>query len=237
MKILLANGDSHTSGGYPGNKKPHNKDYVWAKHLAENWGAKYYNIANHGAGTEEISMSTIICASRLVNDNIKPEEIFVSVLWGIDNRKYQFWNGEFHQSYCNEATWDPTEEVKQYVNYKTQLETGGYDLYKDLYNIYTTAVTLERYGIGYCFMNTKPFKDPSDPKIKNLYDMMLNLYGSRVDDHIGFNKLEDSFEGYLTDKVAPIAMGGREKITPYWGEDGHKIWKEFVNDRMGHQRK
>jgi hypothetical protein len=234
MKILLANGDSHTSGGYPGSINPHNKDIVWAKHLAEDNGFKYFNVASHGAGTEEVSMSTIICASSLIEQHKEnPNDIFVCVLWGVDNRKYQFWNGSYHQSFCNEATWEPSSTVKDYVKYKTMVEDDGYDLYKDLYHIYTTAITLERYGIKYLFMNTKPFKEPTDNKIKNLYKNIYNLYGERVNNHLGFHNNEESFEGYLIDRCEPRALGGLEKKTPYWGEDGHKMWKEFINGRMG----
>jgi hypothetical protein len=82
-------------------------------------------------------------------------------------------------------------------------------------------------------MNTKPFKEPVDEQINKLYRNIYALYGKRVENHLGFHNIEDSFEGYLTQKCKPIAMGGVEKITPYWGEDGHIMWKDFINGRVG----
>jgi hypothetical protein len=234
MKILLANGDSHTSGSYPGSTTPHNKDSVWAKFLADELNLKYLNISTAGAGTEEISMSTITSVHTLVEQHkVDPADILVCVLWGIDNRKYQFWNGEHHQSYCLEATWDAPETVKDYVESRTKLETNGYDAFKDLYNIYLTAIALERYNVQYLFMNTKPFVEPSEEKIKNLYGNILYLYGDRINYHFGFNNFDESFDGFLSQNATPMVMSGPEKKMPYWDVSAQKLWKEFIHGRMG----
>ena len=234
MKILPANGDSHTSGSYPGSKTFFNKDAVWAKYLADDLNAQYLNISNAGAGTEEVFVSTITCVHSLIEfDKINPQNLFVCILWGIDNRKYQFWNGEQHQSYCLEASWEPPAGVKEYVSARTQIESNGYDSYKDLYNIYVTAVALERYGIPYLFMNNKPFKQPADKNISDLYENVLSLYGNRADRHIGFYNKEESFDGYLYDRVEPMVMSGPENKMAYWTTDGHKLWKEFIHGKLG----
>jgi hypothetical protein len=230
MKLLLASGDSHTCGAYPNSPLPLNGDKVWARHLSDKLNLKYLNVAKPGAGTEEISMNTIMCSHNLINKyKENPQDIFVCVLWSVNNGKYLYWDGNEHRSYSTGSTTDPSEDVKQFVEIKTKLDSGGYSSYRDLYNIYTTAIALEKYGIPYLFLNNTELCPPTNPKLLDLWNVLVSLYGNRADKHLGLFNKQESFGYYLNQRCTPLATGNNYV---YWGDEAHKIYANYVLSRI-----
>ena len=231
MKILLASGDHHTSGSNPYSNVEFDGSHVWAKYISRELGLKYLNVAKPGAGTEEVSMHTIMCVHNLLNKyNEDPSNIFVAVLWGVNNNKHLFWDGEDFRSYGIGSTIEVSEDVKKFVEYKTKVDSGGYDSYRDLYNIYVTAIALERYNIKYQFMNTSAIKQPEDEKLTGLFNVIRRLYGERAEKHYGLFNDADSFDGYLKTVAEPIAYGANNY--PYWGAESHEKYANFILERL-----
>lgn len=231
MKILLASGDHHTCGSNPISKVTFNGDKVWAKYLSDSLNYKYLNIAKPGAGTEEVAMNTIMCAHNLIEKHKEdPANIFVVVLWGVNNKKHLYWTGDEHRSYGIGSTMEVSNDVKQFVEHKTKLDSGGYDVYKDFYNIYTTAIALERYNIKYQFLNTSTLRKPIDKKVLEVFNVVSGLYGNRAEKHLGLYNDVESFDSYVKERATPLASGANSY--PYWGEDAHKIYSNYVLSKV-----
>lgn len=231
MKILLASGDSHTTGSYPNSPIPLNGDNVWAKHISDKLNLKYLNVARPGAGTEEISLNTIMCAHNLVKKyKENPQDIFVVVLWAVNNNKYMYWTGSEHKSYGIGSTMETPEDAKKFVEYKTKLDSDNYDSYRDYQVIYNTAIALERFEIPYLFCNTSALIKPTNPKLLQLWSLVNTLYGDRADRHVGLHNTDESFDTYLKSRAEPIAYGVNNHA--YWGTDAHKLYAEFLLEKI-----
>jgi len=233
MKVLVANGCSHTAGT---NVNPDNlffcHEVAWPRWVADHFGYKYINLADGGNGSEQISRTTILSVSNMLKQGASSKDLEVVISWsGFD--RYEFWSpkAKKHMSVSLGSAMmshvDPT--VKQYVEARSLIEFEDYSNYKNLYHMYVTALFLESKGIKYYFANgVRPFKHPSQfreyRELKNDYISLLGLYGdSRIEKHLGFFDKSVTFKNYLKD--IPCTPYGDKQ---HWGEDGQKKYADLI---------
>jgi hypothetical protein len=248
MKFLLANGCSHTagsdikpSGGFKLGQPWGDPTEAWPRWVADHFGITNFNIAVPGSSNEQISRSTIMHVSELVELNqVDPKDLIVCIMWSGFNR-YEYWCPDqyMHKSTNlvmlekNKPWWrqignrQPSALVKDYIKLKSLIEDEYYCYYKNLYHMYNTAIFLESKGIEYYFSNgINHFISVNNMKthdnLKHLYHDMLLFYGEkRIDKHLGFFKYEMTFGKYLKDKGIPTI-----NEHSHWGTDGQK---EYAN--------
>jgi hypothetical protein len=238
MKLLIANGCSHTAGS---DIDPNNLRYcaksAWPKFVADHYGINWINMAEGGSGNEQISRSTILNISRLIDiDKFDPKDLIVTILWsGFD--RYEYWS-ERHQMFrsfsmsANVPHYDPGPYIRKYVELRSLVETENYSYYKNLYYMYVTAKFLESYGIKYYFANGLstfiPLNEFNDtPELTREYQNMLILYGqTRINNHLGFFNNSELFKSYLKD--IPYSPYGQY----HWGEEGQKKYAEYFIEHM-----
>jgi hypothetical protein len=247
MKILLANGCSNTAGSEINeNNVRYCPESAWPNWVAKKLNVNWVNIAEPGSGNEQISRSTILSVSNLIDiDKFNPNNLIVCILWsGFD--RYEFWSEDKDnfRSFSMSAPGKyspPSDIVKKYIEYRSLVETTEYSYYKNLYYIYITAKFLESYKIKYYFANCmNTFVDPNSLKctdnFKNNYNNLLNLYGQgRIENHYGFFDQSKTFLYLLKDTPrSPIGTGF------HWGELGQKEYAKYfikhmeeVDGRMG----
>ena len=129
---LIANGCSHTSGAeieYLKQDSCYSK--AWPQHLADKLNLESINLARSGASNKRVIRTTIDYIGNLFLKGVKPEQIFVIILWPGSYRteiyKEMFLENPIWQG------WVP-------------LVVGNYKLYKkiyprDVYNYYKAWVT------------------------------------------------------------------------------------------------
>jgi hypothetical protein len=233
MKLLLANGCSHTAGS---DIDPENMRYcaekAWPRYVADHFKIPYVNIAEGGSGNEQINRSTILTISNLIDiDEFDPKNLIVNILWsGFD--RYEYWSDQHQQirSFALSSTrspYNPGEIVKKYIEYRSLVEPEHYSFYKNLYYIYNTAKFLESYGIKYYFAcGLNSFQHPSEIqngiKLKEMYCNLLELYGDRIDKHLAFFDNSKSFRTYLQD--VPRSKYG---MGTHWDDIGQQKYAEF----------
>lgn len=235
MKILLASGCSNTAGT---DIDPSNllkcAEEAWPRWVADHYKIPYVNIAEIGAGNEQISRSIITTVSNLIElDNFPADNIIVAVCWsGFD--RYEYWDSDKnkHRSYALSSTTvvnPPPAIIKKYIEMRSLMEPEDYSNYKNLFYIYTTAKILESYGVKYYFSNClNTFAIPqnlnSSKELKEMYLNMLNLYGSRMKRHFGFFNREETFFSILQPiPRSPYGNGW------HWGREGQQFYaKKFI---------
>jgi len=228
--IIFANGDSHTVATNPIGTSFYNYDIAWPRWIAEEFKLDYINIAEPGSGNEQISRSTIIKVGSLIKQ-VNPKDILVTILWA-GWKRYEFWNDveSKHQSLSLKSKWKPKQEIVDYVEKRSIVDSDNYTYYKDLFHIYNTAIALESYGVNYVFCNANrcmltPEEFVDSPELNYEYQQLYNLYGDRKNNHIGFHNKQETFQEYLKD--FPTVVDG-----PYWGVEGHKAYANFVQKRL-----
>ena len=236
-KILIANGCSFTAGhGIDPNNFEECKEAAWPRWVADHYNYNWANMAVGSSGNEQISRSTIITISNLIEvDNFNPEDIVVCILWsGFD--RYEYWSNEqgrhFSLSLNHKALGSFEYEAKKYVEAKSVIEPYDYSNYKNLYYIYTLAKFLESYKIKYYFANaisefTQLEKFESHPQLKTEYSNLLNLYGNRKNNHLGFFDKEKLYTRILKDM--PRTPDGS-----HWDVDGQKKYAMHFIENMEH---
>jgi hypothetical protein len=237
MKTLIANGCSHTAGTEtnPDNVKQC-PERAWAKFVADHYTLGYINLAEPGAGNEQISRSTILFISNLIdNKGVDPKDLVVTILWSGFNR-YEYWSEQFKKIKSFALTtamgFDPGETVRKYIEYRSLVEPKNYSYYKNLYYVFTTAKFLEGLGIKYYFANgLESFLHPGhieDKEIKEIYCEMLDLYGGkRIDNHLAFFDNNNAFRSYL--QSTPRSEYGNKT---HWDMVGQKKYAEFFIKHM-----
>lgn len=238
MKILLANGCSHTAGSDidPDNMRSC-AEQAWPRWVADHYKIPYVNIAEGGSGNEQISRSTILTISNLIDiDKVNPKDLIVTICWsGFD--RYEYWS-EDHQQIRSfalssvKSPYNPGELVKKYIEYRSLVEPENYSNYKNLYYIYNTAKFLELNNIKYYFSSAlnsfiPPAQLESGSKIKEMYQNILNLYGKRIDNHLGFFDNRKTFRTYLQD--VPRSEYG---MGTHWGTEGQQKYANFFIEHM-----
>jgi hypothetical protein len=228
---LLANGCSHTAGTeIDPNHIPKCVEEAWPRWVADHYNIPYINIAQGGAGNEEISRSTIHKVSTLIErDNTNPSELIVVICWsGFD--RYEFWDTDrnVHRS-ISIGYRNPSFIAKKYAEIRSLMEPENWSNYKNLYYVYITSKFLESYGIKYYFSNairsfTYPAIFEAHPNLKEDYIDMLSMYGTRIDNHMGFFDNKQIFNALL-EHLPRSGLGGNF----HWGRDGQQLYaKHFI---------
>lgn len=245
MKLFLANGCSHTAGtDINPNKLNSCAEEAWPRWVADHYNIPYVNIAEVGSGNEQISRSTFITISNIIElDNVNPKNLIVGICWsGFD--RYEYWDSENnkHKSFALSSTSvvnPPKDIVKRYIETRSLIEPEEYSNYKNLYYMIQTAKFLESYGIKYYFSNClNSFDNPSNissEQLKNEYINLLNLYGDRIDNHLGFFDNSQTLRTLLQPiKYSPYGNGY------HWGREGQQLYANYfikhmeeVDGRMG----
>jgi hypothetical protein len=243
-KILIANGCSFTAGhGIDPNNFEECREAAWPRWVADHYNYNWVNMAVGSSGNEQMSRSTIITISNLIEvDKCNPEDIIVCILWSGFNR-YEYWSNQqghhFSLSLNHKKLGSFEYEAKKYVEAKSVIEPDNYSNYKNLYYIYTLAKFLESYNIKYYFANainefTQLHEFEGHPNLKHEYSNLLNLYGNRKENHLGFFDKHKLYDNILKDM--PRTIDGS-----HWGIDGQKKYAmhfienmEIVNANSGH---
>lgn len=238
MKILLANGCSHTAGvDIDPNKLQKCPELTWPRWVADHYNWQYINIAMGGSGNEQISRSTIVAIGNMIELEKKdPKDIVVAICWSGFNR-YEYWHSEDqkHKSFSlmvAKSPYVPAEKYLRYIEARTMVEPEEYSYYKNLYYMYTLVKVLESYGVEYYFANClQTFIIPKDFKgsdnLRSEYYNLLSLYGSNIDKHLGFFDRSNILTEYL--KSTPKSPYG---LGMHWGEEGQKKYAELFIQHM-----
>jgi hypothetical protein len=228
--LIFANGDSHTAATNPNGTTFHNYDIAWPRWIAEQFKLDYINVSEPSSGNEQISRSTIIQIGSLIKE-VNPKDVLVTLMWA-GWKRYEFWSVDElrHQSISLKTKWKPRQEVIDYVEKRSILESDNYTHYKDLFYMYNTAVALESYGVNYIFCNANrcmltPEEFVDSPELCNEYQQLYNLYGERKNNHIGFHDKQETFQEYV--REFPTVANG-----PYWGVDANKAFAKLVQKRL-----
>jgi hypothetical protein len=246
MKILIANGCSHTAGS---DIDPENKfkcpESAWPRWVADHYNIPYLNIAAGSSGNEQICRSSIISISNIIENEklYETSDIIVCILWsGFD--RYEYWSNYqgCHRSMSLTSTYkvsgDFLYEVGKYIESRSLIEPESYSNYKNLYHMYVLAKFLESYNIKYYFGNAlKHFTPVSEFKahvnLKYEYSNLLELYGNRKQNHLGFFDEDNTYKYILRDM--PHTPDG-----VHWGIEGQQFYAnhfikhmEEVDGRMG----
>lgn len=233
MKILLANGCSHTAGvDIDPNKLHRCPELTWPRWVSDHYGYQYVNIAMGGAGNEQISRSTIVAIGNMIELEKKdPKDIVVAICWSGFNR-YEYWHAEDqkHKSFSlniAKSPYTPEEIYLKYIQARSMVETEDYANYKNLYYMHTLAKVLESYGVEYYFANClQTFTQPRDFKgsnnLRSEYYNLLELYGNKIPKHLAFFEKEKTFFEHL--QGTPKSPHG---LGMHWGEEGQKKYAEL----------
>jgi hypothetical protein len=213
----------------------HCPELTWPRWVSDHYGINYVNIAQGGAGNEQIARSTTLKVSRLIDiEKVDPKDFMVCVLWsGFD--RYEYWDKEKdqHRSFSPhnmKAPWQPEETVRRYTQLRSLIEDEEYSNYKNLYYMYTLVKVLEGYGVEYFFGNSLNIFKPLDrivasENFKKQYAGLLELYGNRINRHLGFSDVRYSYRKYLTDirpsEKSPLGSGS------HFSEEGQKRYAEL----------
>ena len=232
-KIFLSNGCSHTAGSeIDPNSLRTCKEKAWPRFVAEHYGMNSVNIAEGGSGNEQISRSTMLNVISAIDQYGKdPNDIVVGILWsGFD--RYEYWSPKHqeHRSFTmnvKKTPYTPEDVVIQYVEARSLVETKNYSNYKNLYYMLTTAKLLESYNIKYFFANglqsfTNPKEFNDSTQMREAYFNIINLYGSMVDNHLGFYNKDQLFKNYLKDTPKSNLGTGS-----HWDEVGQEKYADY----------
>lgn len=236
MKFLLANGCSHTIGcELDPNDMQRCPELTWPRWVADHYGIDYVNIASGGAGNEQITRTTILKTTKLIEtDKVDPKDFMVCILWsGFD--RYEYWDKQKdgHRSFSPhnlKSPWQPEETVRRYAELRSLIEDEDYSHYKNLYYMFNLAKVLEGYGVEYHFGNALNIFKPLDriggsDNFKKQYADLLEMYGDRAQNHLGFADHRFAFRKYLMDirpsEKSPLGTGS------HWGEVGQKRYAEL----------
>lgn len=235
-KILIANGCSFTAGQ---DLDPNNinqcGEKAWPRWVADHFKYNWVNMAVGSSGNEQISRSTILVISNLIElDKFNPEDIVVCILWsGFARHEYWCEDNGCHRSLSlsSKVFGKFSYKIRKYIEACSLMQPDNYSNYKNLYYIYTLAKFLESYKIKYYFGNAiRPFIKPEQfsghPNLVNEYKNLVHLYGSRKETHLGFYENEHTYKHILKD--FPNTADG-----VHWDVTGHI---EYANRFIKHMQ-
>ena len=141
---LIANGCSHTSGAeieYVTQDSCYSK--AWPQHLGKKLDFEVINLARSGASCKRVIRTTIDCVGNLFLKGIKPEELFVIVLWPGPYRT------EIYQdSFKDNALWEGWIPLVV-GNDKLYKKQYDYEIYKYYKSWSTTTLNPKAANINY----------------------------------------------------------------------------------------
>lgn len=235
--MLFVNGCSHTAGSeIDFHMQPECKEKAWPKKLADmnNWDI--VNIAHPGASNERIRRTTVewFIKNTQLQKNYDIDDIVVMLMWSGFER-FEEWNSRvkaFISSQSDSFLDEKLPEFKEYAKLKTIINTWASNQYKNLVDVYMTAIFLENLGIKYYFLNGVQSWSTREKFINtgmiNEYDTIYRGYGEdRIARHLGFHNENDLPKHRLKD----IPANNHAKWD-HWTEEGHLVWAGIVQEWM-----
>lgn len=225
--ILYTNGDSHTAGAEAVNpfffaeedpkyinlkKQPHpdNLAVSWSTKLADHFGMELVCDAESGSSNHRILRTTRNFIDNFSKSNNRSELLvvigwsgWIREEWLIDDEYYQINNtGVGHLPY------DWNDKYKEYI--ANANEDKCVEFWND--QIYKFSLDLRRKGIKHIFFNCyQSLKNTKNPKLN--WKHYIEPYND-----------EGTYDSYLkSNDIKP-------KQNYHYGEDGHKIWSNFLID-------
>lgn len=233
MKTLLVNGCSKTSGSeIEFYMQEECKEKAWPSKLAEMEGCDVVNLAIAGAGNEYIRRSTIewIIKNTQIHKNYNTDELVVILMWSGFNR-FEEWNDrlkKFVSSQSDSFYDEKLPEFKEYAKLKIVINTWASMQYKNLFDVYLTAIFLENLNIKYYFINGIDNWSTRD-KFLNTgmaqeYDTIYRGYGEdRISKHMGFHDPKE-LPIFQLKHIKP----NEHARWDHWTEEGHLAWAGIV---------
>lgn len=234
---LFANGCSHTSGSeiefeYQG----YCYEKAWPRWLADDKGWNWVNVAEPGAGNEQIRRTTFewIAKNIEIEKKYNSDNLIVMIMWSGFNR-FEAWSTTANQLRSQSGLTDLSQEapeLQEYAKFRTMVDLPEVNEYKNLLEVYTTAKYLESLNIKYYFSNAL-YAWPTIQRfngnswLRERYDTIYRAYGDRVYRHLGFHNQEERFWQYL--KPYPYSQYAK---CGHWGVDGQQAWKDYLKQWM-----
>jgi hypothetical protein len=246
MKLLLANGCSHTAGSEIEYKnQPHCYDKAWPKFLADKLGYKYLNLAKGGGSNQRMIRTTQswVIKNVLFEKNYKPEDVCVIIMWSGFDRKEVY----FHDT----NILDDVNPICKPEYIKTQMSKEIVRLGKTIVDFHDSLYSsfefltmminftefLENNKIKYYYLNgiVAPLKIEYLDNTHILYNDYIRLFNyikKKIPSNIypDFDDETETFWEHMS-KVSKIPMPTHVEFA-HWGEDGQKYWADRVFEKL-----
>jgi hypothetical protein len=212
----------------------------WGKFLSNMIGDEYINIARGGSGNEYIFRTTQdwIIENVLINKSHKIEDLHVIVMWsGFDRKELYFPDTNLIDN-INPMT-DPKHfrtsmknELEKFKDTIVYFHDTPYSNLKNLIFVNNLSIFLDTFKIKYTFLNAlHSFMNLEDVDknhtLRSSYINNLWLYDeAKKIKHIGFNDINQTFFGHLTNKTNFQWSVHSKK--GHFGEDAHEYWAKRV---------
>lgn len=233
--MLFVNGCSHTAGSeIEFYMQEECREKAWPKKLADMNSWELTNIALAGSSNERIKRTTMdwTIKNLILNKNYEANNVLFIIMWsGFD--RFEEWNQrlkDYVSSQSDKFYDEKLPEFSEYAKLKTIINTWASNEYKNLVEIYNTAIFLESVGVKYYFLNGVQSFNTRDKFIKtglaHHYDVMYRGYGThRIKKHLAFENDQELPKNQL--KHLPKNNHAR---WDHWTEEGHLAWAGIVNE-------
>ncbi len=246
MKLLLANGCSHTAGCEVEYKnQPECYEKAWPKFLADRLGYEYHNLAKAGASNQRIIRTTQswIIKNILKEKKYKKEDVCVVIMWsGFDRREVYFHDTNVLDDVnplCK-PEYIRTQMNKEII----RLGKSIVDFHDPLFSSFeflTMMINftefLENNKIKYYYINglNFPLKKEWLDNTHILYNDYITLYDYICEKiprsrYLGFIEETETFWVHMSE-ASKIPMPPHVEFA-HWGEDGQKYWSEWVFEKL-----
>ena len=226
---LIANGCSHTAGAeieYLTQDSCYNK--AWPQHLANKLNIEIINLARSGASCKRIIRTTIDCLGNLFLKGIKPNELFVIVVWSGPYRT------EIYQDILkNDELWEGWLPlcVGNDEQYKKYYSRAVYQYYKNWVAVALTpkAANIEYYNniiLLQGYLKSLKIKYLFWRACSTTLDKMNIPLAIQIDRKY-FSSVHDDGSNYLTLLKNAGYKFSFENAT-HFGEDGHIFFANFL---------
>ncbi len=240
MKILFANGDSHTAGSELENGQQITcYEKAWSSVLGNKLNLKNINISKPGASNYRIFRTTRdwIYENIVLNKNYKSEDLIVIVMWsGFDRNEVFFPDTNIldNMGFSTETDifkTDLKKDLKKLQESTVSLQDDLISAYKSLDSVYSLSLFLESLNIKYYFINglytfIRLENLNRNHAMFNSYKNLITMMGDRPSNFMGFYNPEEVFFNYMRNSSG-IEIPKHSKYSHY-GEDGHKHWANVV---------
>ena len=242
MKILLANGCSHTSGAeieYKNQVECHHK--AWPKFIADKLGCGYVNLAKAGSGNQRIIRTTQswIIDNVIINKNYRPEDITLFIMWsGLDRKEVYFRdtnvlddiNPLCKPEYIRTNMVKEINTLKDVIVYFHDILFSNYEFLMMFINFNSF---LENNKIKVYYANginevMKPSDMDNTHRLYHDYTNLMNYINSKQINYMNINEQNDVFFHHMNN-YSKIPMPKHVEFA-HWGEDGQIYWANKVYD-------
>lgn len=240
MKILLANGCSHTAGcEIEYKRQPECFDKAWPKFLADKLGYDHINLAKGGSSNYRIIRTTQnwIIKNVLLDKTYKSEDVCVIIMWsGFDRKEVYFHdtnvlddiNPLCKPEYINTKMVKEINALKDVIVYFHDDVFSNHEFITMFINFYEF---LENNSIKAYFVNgikevLKLEYADNRHRLFNDYSNALKYIEVKKINYLGLYEESDVFFPHMS-KISKIPMPHHVEFA-HWGEDGQKYWADFL---------